>query len=97
MPRRGRTRVRVRPIADAVAVREATPGAGAAARTDGRAGAAVDGGASRLWFERRRSGKSVVARVSRTSAAIVVIVATAEMTVRIPCRGIKGLDLLPTR
>src|SRR3954454_4707028 len=64
---------------------------------DGRAGAAVGGTASSLWFERRRSGKgeSVVARVSRMSAAIVVIAAKADMTVRIPCRGIKGLDLLP--
>src|SRR3954462_11446998 len=64
---------------------------------DGRAGAAVGGTASSLWFKRRRSGKgeSVVARVSRMSAAIVVIVARADMTVRIPCRGIKDLDLLP--
>jgi hypothetical protein len=84
---------------DAVAVREPTPGAGAAARTDGLADAAVGGGTSRLWFERRSSGKgeSIVARVSWIFAAIVVIAATAEMTVRIACRGIKGLDLLPTR
>jgi len=43
----------------------------------------VGGTASSLWFERRRSGKgeSVVARVSRMSAAIVVIVAKADMTV----------------
>src|SRR3954451_6918885 len=40
-------------------------------------------------------GASVVARVSRMSAAIVVIVAKADMTVRIPCREIRGLDLLP--
>ncbi len=99
LPRRGRTRIRVRPVADTVAVREPTPGAGAAAWTDRRAGAAVGGAASSLWFERRRSGKSesVVARVSRMSAAIVVIIARADMTVRIPRRGIKGLDLLPTR
>ena len=41
LPRRGRSRLRVRPIADAVAGREPTPEKGAAAWADARVGTAV--------------------------------------------------------
>jgi hypothetical protein len=69
---------------------------GLATRADGPAGAALGGCATGLWFERRSSVKceSVAARVPRVSAAMASIVAKPIMTVRIPRRAIKRLDLL---